>query len=120
MSDDRWSTPIPLVDGAQVWIDMPRRLTEKQWEHFLAIMAACKPGLVAPESTTAPSEDGPPPAGPEAGEPYPAQRDGSASIAEGTTCENCDGVKCMDCRARAYHDKCAEDCPECCRPAEAS
>lgn len=31
-------------------------------------------------------------------------------------CENCDGIKCMDCRLRNWHEKCEYDCPDCCAP----
>lgn len=31
-------------------------------------------------------------------------------------CENCDGVGCMACRTREWHDACVMDCPDCCAP----
>jgi len=32
------------------------------------------------------------------------------------TCGNCDGTKCMACRCREVHDRCVDDCPDCCAP----
>jgi len=32
-------------------------------------------------------------------------------------CTNCDGRRCMSCVCREYHERCAEDCPVCCKRA---
>lgn len=29
-------------------------------------------------------------------------------------CKNCDDRKCMDCVFRIVHDRCEDDCPDCC------
>ena len=39
----------------------------------------------------------------------------SVGLAKPVVCTNCDGVKCMACRTREFHDTCQEDCPLCCR-----
>lgn len=35
-------------------------------------------------------------------------------IDDEAACPNCDGRKCMACCSRRVHDKCVDDCPECC------
>lgn len=36
-----------------------------------------------------------------------------------TSCQNCDGVKCMGCVFREYDHTCRDDCPFCCSPGQA-
>lgn len=35
-------------------------------------------------------------------------------------CCNCGGQKCMDCAGRMVHDRCINDCPDCCRESAAA
>lgn len=38
-----------------------------------------------------------------------------AAISKGwLQCGNCNGVRCMSCRMRDFHEKCSYDCPHCC------
>lgn len=64
------------------------------------------------------------PSGPLSPAPKDSQSlDGPAEAAEPARdedgCENCDGVRCMDCRTRTVHDNCVDDCPTCCQPTNA-
>ena len=44
--------PMRLIGGALAMIELPTQMTELQWEHLLAILAAHKPGFVDGEEVS--------------------------------------------------------------------
>lgn len=41
--------PIPLPGGADVLVEGPFPLSEHDWEHFMTVLEAMKPGLAEPK-----------------------------------------------------------------------
>ena len=50
------AVPIPLPGGGTITVQAALPITEANWDYWLAVLTAMKPGLVLPEPSTSPAE----------------------------------------------------------------